>query len=87
MRSRAVPTSRGYSSSRRGGARESAGPCSRRTLAEMRSRAYRKAQLFTATANQRSRILYEHRGWRAIATDTHKHDDLWLTGYERSLVD
>ena len=56
-------------------------------LAEMRGRAYRKAQLFTATANQRSRIFYEHRGWRAVATNTHKHDDLLLTGYERYLVD
>ena len=33
----------------------------------MRSRTYRKAQLFTAAANQRSRIFYEHRGWRATA--------------------
>ena len=56
-------------------------------LAEMRGRAYRKAQLFTATANQRSRIFYEHRGWRAIAANTHQHDDLWLTGYERPVVD
>jgi GNAT superfamily N-acetyltransferase len=55
-------------------------------LAEMRSRGYRKAQLFTAAANQRSRAFYERRGWRATATNTHTHDDLWLAAYERSLA-
>jgi GNAT superfamily N-acetyltransferase len=55
-------------------------------LAEMRSRDYCKAQLFTAAANRRSRSFYERRGWRATATNTHKHDDLWLASYEHSLV-
>lgn len=55
-------------------------------LAEMRRRGYREAQLFTAAANQRSRILYERRGWRATAPDTREHDDLLLAGYERTLV-
>jgi GNAT superfamily N-acetyltransferase len=55
-------------------------------LVEMRSRGYREAQLFTAAANRRSRIFYEHRGWRAVATNTHQHDDLWLARYERSLA-
>jgi GNAT superfamily N-acetyltransferase len=54
-------------------------------VAEMRSRGYREAQLFTAAANQRSRAFYERRGWRATPTDPQKHDDLWLAGYERSL--
>jgi GNAT superfamily N-acetyltransferase len=53
--------------------------------ADMRRRGYRKAQLFTAAANRRSRTFYERRGWRAAATDTYKHDDLWLASYERSL--
>ena len=54
-------------------------------LAEMQSRGYREAQLFTAVANRRSRIFYERRGWRATATNTHHHDELWLAAYERSL--
>ena len=55
-------------------------------LAEMQSRGSREAQLFTAAANQRSRIFYERRGWRATAPDTRTHDGLVLAGYERSLV-
>jgi GNAT superfamily N-acetyltransferase len=55
-------------------------------LAEMEGRGHREAQLFTATANRRSRIFYEGRGWRATATHTHKHDDLWLASYERSMA-
>jgi GNAT superfamily N-acetyltransferase len=55
-------------------------------MVEMRRRGYREAQLFTAAANRPSRIFYERRGWRAVAIDTPKHDDLWLTGFERSLV-
>jgi GNAT superfamily N-acetyltransferase len=57
-----------------------------KAMAEMRSRGYRKVQLFTALANQRSRIFYKRRGWRATAANTHKHDGLWLASYERSLV-
>jgi ribosomal protein S18 acetylase RimI-like enzyme len=55
-------------------------------LAEMQSRSYREAQLFTAAANQRSRIFYERRGWRATAPDARTHDDLLLAGYERAVV-
>jgi GNAT superfamily N-acetyltransferase len=55
-------------------------------LAQMRSRGYRKVQLYTAAANQRSRIFYERRGWRVTAIPTHKHDDLWLASYEHSLA-
>jgi GNAT superfamily N-acetyltransferase len=54
-------------------------------VGEMRSRGYQSAQLFTATANQRSRIFYERRDWRAGDVDTHEHDNLRLGGYERSL--
>ena len=54
-------------------------------LAEMRTRGYREAQLFTAVANRRSGIFYSRRGWRATATNTHQHDELWLAAYERSL--
>jgi GNAT superfamily N-acetyltransferase len=57
-----------------------------KAVAEMRSRDYQKAQLFTAAANRRSRVFYERRGWRVTATNTHKHDDLWLARYEHSLV-
>ena len=55
-------------------------------LAEMRGRGYRQAQVFTAAANRRSRTFYERRGWRTTATNAHKHDDLRLVGYERSLA-
>lgn len=51
-------------------------------VAELRSRGYQSAQLFTATANRRSRSFYERRGWRATDLDTHKHDDLWVVRYE-----
>jgi GNAT superfamily N-acetyltransferase len=54
-------------------------------MAEMRRRGYHSAQLFTATANGRSRSFYERRGWRATAVDTHKHDDLWHARYELRL--
>jgi GNAT superfamily N-acetyltransferase len=51
-------------------------------LAEIRSCGYQTAQLFTAAANQRSRVFYEHRGWQATAANSRKHDDLLLAGYE-----
>src|SRR5215210_5938584 len=51
-------------------------------LTEMRSRGYSAAQLFTASANRRSRTFYARRGWRAADVDTHTHDDLWLVRYE-----
>ena len=54
-------------------------------LAEMRTRGYRTAQLFTAVANQRSRNFYERRGWQETASNTHKHDGLWVVGYELSV--
>jgi GNAT superfamily N-acetyltransferase len=47
-------------------------------LEEMRNRGYREVQLFTAAANRRSRTFYEGHGWRINATNTHRHDDLWL---------
>jgi GNAT superfamily N-acetyltransferase len=55
-------------------------------LAEMRSRGYGRVQLYSAAANQRSRIFYERRGWRVTAIHTHEHDDLWLASYEHSLA-
>jgi len=54
-------------------------------MTQMRRRGYRKAQLFTATSNQRSRTFYEGKDWRATDTNIHKHDDLWLARYEHSL--
>jgi RimJ/RimL family protein N-acetyltransferase len=55
-------------------------------VVEMRERGYRDAELFTATANRRSRSVYEARGWRRLAVaNTHKHDGLWLAAYRRSL--
>ena len=53
---------------------------------EMRNRRYREAQLFTAVANRRSRIFYEGHGWQIDATNTHRHDDLWLARYELRLA-
>jgi RimJ/RimL family protein N-acetyltransferase len=55
-------------------------------LAEMRSRGYRSAQLFTAGANHRSRIFYERRGWRRTDVDTRTHDGLRLARYELELI-
>jgi GNAT superfamily N-acetyltransferase len=55
-------------------------------VTEMRRRAYHTAQLFTATANRRSRSFYERRGWRATDVDTHENDDLWLARYELQLM-
>ena len=54
-------------------------------LVEMRGRGYLKAQLFTAAANRRSRTFYERRGWQATLANTHRHDELWLVRYERSV--
>jgi GNAT superfamily N-acetyltransferase len=53
-------------------------------VAEMRERSYRHAELFTATANRRSRSFYENRGWRPATANTHKHDGLTLVAYLRS---
>jgi GNAT superfamily N-acetyltransferase len=58
----------------------------RAALAEMRKRAYRSAELFTAAANRRSCTFYEARGWRLVDADSHEHDGLLLVGYERLVV-
>jgi GNAT superfamily N-acetyltransferase len=55
-------------------------------VAEMSDRGYHSAQLFTATANRRSRRFYESRGWRASKVDSHEDDGLWLTRYARPLT-
>lgn len=66
--------------------KESAASCSKRRWLRCDAAAIGEAQLFTAAANQRSRTFYERRGWRATATNAHEHDDLWLTSYERFLI-
>jgi GNAT superfamily N-acetyltransferase len=54
-------------------------------LAELRLRRYSGAELFTATANARSRTFYERRAWQPTDIDSHEHDGLWLTRYAREI--
>jgi GNAT superfamily N-acetyltransferase len=54
-------------------------------IAEMRSRGYRSARLFTPARHVRARRFYEHRGWAVASEEWNDFLGLMLTEYRRRL--
>jgi len=54
-------------------------------IAEMESRGYRQARLYTPTRHRRARRFYERRGWSAVGEEWNDNLKLMLCQYRRAL--